>query len=126
MKEKNFSIMFGSKLSASFPGVSVDSAAGLVAVPSSVCRPEVGGGVGVVPRDPLEELLSFSLIGAHGTGGVEGAGSGDPTESGDTSAGGSNAGGAGAGGAGVGGPGVGGASWELWWSGYSRLVPTAK
>ncbi|CAI7814779.1 unnamed protein product [Closterium sp. NIES-54] len=40
---------------------------------------------------------------------LEGAGSGDPTESGDTSAGGSNAGGAGAGGAGVGGPGVGGA-----------------
>ncbi|CAI7928122.1 unnamed protein product [Closterium sp. NIES-54] len=53
--------MLGSKLAAWFPGVSVDSAAGLVAVPSSVCRPEAGGGVGVVPRDPLEELLSFRV-----------------------------------------------------------------
>ncbi|CAI7865895.1 unnamed protein product, partial [Closterium sp. NIES-54] len=34
---------------------------GLVAVPSSVCRPEAGGGVGVVPRDPFEELLSFRV-----------------------------------------------------------------
>ncbi|CAI7797075.1 unnamed protein product, partial [Closterium sp. NIES-54] len=55
MKEKNFSIMFGSKPA----GVSVDPAAGLAVVPSSVCKPEAGGGVGVVPGEPLEELLSF-------------------------------------------------------------------
>ncbi|CAI7771818.1 unnamed protein product, partial [Closterium sp. NIES-54] len=42
-----------------------------------------------------------------GTGGVKGAGAGDPTEFGATGAGGSSAGGAGAGGAGVGGAGVG-------------------
>ncbi|CAI7903158.1 unnamed protein product, partial [Closterium sp. NIES-54] len=34
---------------------------GLVAVPCSVCRPEAGGGAGVVPRDPLEELLFFRV-----------------------------------------------------------------
>ncbi|CAI7767690.1 unnamed protein product [Closterium sp. NIES-54] len=46
---------------------------------------------------------------AAGTGGVEGAGAGDPTESGATGAGGSGAGGVGARGAGVGGTGAGGA-----------------
>ncbi|CAI7829555.1 unnamed protein product [Closterium sp. NIES-54] len=47
--------MFGSKP----VGVSVDPDAGLAVVPSSVCKPEAGGGVGVVPGEPLEELLSF-------------------------------------------------------------------
>ncbi|CAI7855618.1 unnamed protein product [Closterium sp. NIES-53] len=47
--------------------------------------------------------------GAAGTCGVEGAGAGDPTESGATQAGGSSTGGAGAGGPGVGGTGAGGA-----------------
>ncbi|CAI7746145.1 unnamed protein product [Closterium sp. NIES-54] len=47
--------MFGSKP----VDVSVDPAAGLAVVPSSVCKPEAGGGVGVVPGEPLEELLSF-------------------------------------------------------------------
>ncbi|CAI7782655.1 unnamed protein product [Closterium sp. NIES-54] len=47
--------MFGSKPTV----VSVDPAAGLAVVPSSVCKPEAGGGVGVVPGEPLEELLSF-------------------------------------------------------------------
>ncbi|CAI7818500.1 unnamed protein product [Closterium sp. NIES-54] len=47
--------MFGSKP----VGVSVDPAAGLAVVPSSVCKPEAGGGVEVVPGEPLEELLSF-------------------------------------------------------------------
>ncbi|CAI7773559.1 unnamed protein product, partial [Closterium sp. NIES-54] len=48
-------------------------------------------------------------IGAVGTGGVEGAGAGDPTELGAAGAGGSGAGGARAGGAGAGGIGAGGA-----------------
>ncbi|CAI7874645.1 unnamed protein product [Closterium sp. NIES-54] len=51
--------MFGSKPAPWFAGVSVEPADGLVVVPSSVCRPEAGGGVGVVPGEPLEELLSF-------------------------------------------------------------------
>ncbi|CAI7843930.1 unnamed protein product [Closterium sp. NIES-53] len=50
MKEKNFSIVFGSKPACWFPGVFVDSAAGLVAVPSSVCRPETGGYSGVAHK----------------------------------------------------------------------------
>ncbi|CAI7869523.1 unnamed protein product [Closterium sp. NIES-54] len=37
--------MLGSRLAAGLAGVSVDSAAGLVAVPPSVCRPEAGGGL---------------------------------------------------------------------------------
>ncbi|CAI7888934.1 unnamed protein product [Closterium sp. NIES-54] len=67
---------------------------------------------------PLADVPSTSMlaggartrgIGAVGTGGVEGAGAGDPTELGAAGAGGSGAGGARAGGAGAGGIGAGGA-----------------
>ncbi|CAI7747890.1 unnamed protein product [Closterium sp. NIES-54] len=44
--------MAGLKAAAWFAGVSEDDALGLVAVPSYVCRPEAGGGVGVVPGEP--------------------------------------------------------------------------
>ncbi|CAI7783295.1 unnamed protein product [Closterium sp. NIES-53] len=59
MGEKNF--MLGSKPIAGFTGASVDFAAGPWVVPPSVCSPETGGGVGVVPGDPVDKLLSFCV-----------------------------------------------------------------
>ncbi|CAI7864749.1 unnamed protein product [Closterium sp. NIES-54] len=50
--------MLGSKPDVGFAGASVDSAAGPWAVPPYVCSPETGGGVGVIPRDPVDEQCS--------------------------------------------------------------------